>query len=106
MILTRRPARSAILLGRLSPADCAPAHAEQALATLQRAAMRGWSTRSATAAKGYGTSALLHLRVWHSAGHVDLGLQNVVAPSAFVNRADTELCIACGACVSAVPSAR
>jgi len=34
-------------------------------------------------------------------GMAELGIANVVARSAFVNRVDEELCIACGACVDA-----
>lgn len=36
-------------------------------------------------------------------GMAELGIANVVARSAFVNRVDQDLCIACGACVEACP---
>jgi len=36
-------------------------------------------------------------------GMADLGIANVVAHSAFINRVDEALCIACGDCISACP---
>jgi ferredoxin len=36
-------------------------------------------------------------------GMAELGIANVVARSAFVNRVDLDLCIACGACLSTCP---
>ena len=36
-------------------------------------------------------------------GMADLGIANVVARSAFINRVDETLCIACGECISACP---
>ncbi len=36
-------------------------------------------------------------------GMADLGIANVVARSAFINRVDETLCIACGDCISACP---
>ncbi len=81
-----------------------PLTREQALATLQRAADAGLVHSVSNSREGLWyicnccTCACGILR-----GMVDLGLQNVVAPSAFVNRADTNLCIACGACVERCP---
>ncbi len=77
-----------------------PLTREQALATLQRAADAGLVHSVSNTREGLWyicnccTCACGILR-----GIVDLGLRNVVAPSAFVNRADADLCIACGACV-------
>lgn len=81
-----------------------PLSREQALATLQRAADAGLVHSVSNSREGLSyicnccTCACGILR-----GMVDLGLRNVVAPSAFVNRADTGLCIACGACVERCP---
>lgn len=77
---------------------------EQALATLRRAADAGLVHSVSNTREGLWyicnccTCACGILR-----GMVDLGLQNVVAPSAFVNRVDADLCIACGACVARCP---
>ncbi|MBN1260823.1 MAG: 4Fe-4S binding protein [Anaerolineae bacterium] len=78
-----------------------PLTQEGALATLQRAANAGLVHSVSNTREGISyicnccTCACGILR-----GMADLGLRNVVAPSTFVNRADPDLCIACGACVA------
>ncbi len=73
---------------------------EGALATLQRAAEAGLVHAVSNNQEGHWylcnccTCACGILR-----GMADLGMANVVARSAFVNRVDTDLCIGCGACV-------
>jgi len=105
MVLSERPAAFGDPAG--PPAEGAavrPLTREGALATLQRAADAGLVHSVSNTREGLWyicnccTCACGILR-----GIADLGLRNVVAPSTFVNRADPELCIACGACVARCP---
>ncbi len=105
MILSESPSAfgdpaGAVIAGQI----VRPLTREQALGTLQRAANAGLVHSVSNSREGLWyicnccTCACGILR-----GIVDLGLQNVVAPSAFVNYADTDLCIACGACLERCP---
>lgn len=81
-----------------------PLTKEVALATLRRAADAGLVHTVSNNQEGLGyicnccTCACGILR-----GMADLSLRNVVAPSTYVNRANTDRCIACGACVDRCP---
>ncbi len=104
MIFSESPGAFGDPAGGAADAPVRPLSREQALATLHRAADAGLVHSVSNTREGLWyicnccTCACGILR-----GMSDLGLQNVVAPSTFVNRADSDLCIACGACIERCP---
>lgn len=104
MMLSESPGAFGDPAAPAAEAALRPLTLAQALATLQRAADAGLVHSVSNTREGLWyicnccTCACGILR-----GLVDLGLRNVVAPSAFVSQADTDLCIACGACVERCP---
>ena len=84
---------------------------EEAMATLRRAAEAGLVHSVSNSQRGLAYPALGGLEgLWYICncctcscgilrGMAELGIANVVARSAFVNRVDEDLCVACGLCV-------
>jgi Na+-translocating ferredoxin:NAD+ oxidoreductase RNF subunit RnfB len=84
---------------------------EEAMATLQRAAEAGLVHSVSNSQRGLAYPMLGGLEgLWYICncctcscgilrGMAELGIANIVARSAFVNRVDEDLCVACGLCV-------